>query len=196
MLAATPVSATLQDSDQAVASNLEVYQSLAAEIADSLAVPPAGEGGRNVHVAVSPSEARWFLEEPVRRRFLARGWRVHPADTAEYRADVGVLQMRVTYANVRRPGLFSARVADRTVRMVAFVRLASIKAGAVLAEGEKVASRMDTVDVALIESLENPMVAVTQGKMPAESFLSGWAEPLAVIGAVAIAIYLLFTVRS
>jgi hypothetical protein len=37
---------------------------------------------------------------------------------------------------------------------------------------------------------------VTKGYLPPEGFFSTWAEPLVIIGAIAVAVYLLFTVRS
>jgi hypothetical protein len=54
----------------------------------------------------------------------------------------------------------------------------------------------DVVEVSLIESLENPSVPQTHGVFPPEGFFAGWAEPLVLLGAVAVAVYLLFTVRS
>jgi hypothetical protein len=39
-------------------------------------------------------------------------------------------------------------------------------------------------------------VSVTQGTLPGEGFFSSLVEPLVMIGAIAVAVYLLFTVRS
>jgi len=54
----------------------------------------------------------------------------------------------------------------------------------------------DTIQVSQVPLLEDPNVPVTQGTLPAEGFFSSLAEPLIMIGAVAVAVYLLFTVRS
>jgi hypothetical protein len=55
---------------------------------------------------------------------------------------------------------------------------------------------VDTVRMAEIPTLEDPNVPQTQGTRPSEGFFSSLAEPLIMLGAVAVAVYLLFTVRS
>ena len=47
-----------------------------------------------------------------------------------------------------------------------------------------------------IRELENPNLPVTQGTLPTGGFFSSFAEPLIVLGAVAVAMLLLFSVRS
>ena len=54
----------------------------------------------------------------------------------------------------------------------------------------------DTIRVSAIPSLEDPGVPLTQGALPPEGFFSSLVEPLVMLGAVAVAVYLLFTVRS
>jgi len=188
--------AAAQESEGAVPANLKLLQTLAGVIADSVAQTRAQADSPAVRIAVSPMEVRWFLEEPVARAFRSRGWGVVISDSARYVVEFGALAMNVKYENVRRSGLFSARVVDRSVRLRAQVRVADRSTGAVLEAGEKAAEHADTVELSMIESLETSWVPATRGSLPAEGFFSGWAEPLIVIGSVAVAIYLLFTVRS
>jgi hypothetical protein len=193
---AVPFTAAAQDPASAVLPNLKLYQALAGVIADSVARARPAVDTASVRISVSPGEVRWILEEPVAKAFRNRGWGVVISDSARFLVEFGALAMNVKYENVRRPGIFASRVVDRTVRLGAQVRVADRATGVVLSAEEKSAEHADTVELSMIESLETSWVPATRGTVPAEGFLSGWAEPLIVIGSVAVAIYLLFTVRS
>lgn len=57
-------------------------------------------------------------------------------------------------------------------------------------------TKIDTVEVEDIKSLENPAFQFTQASIPPEPFLSGVAEPIIAIGTAALAVVLFFTIRS
>jgi hypothetical protein len=57
-------------------------------------------------------------------------------------------------------------------------------------------TRIDTVKVDDLKSLENDSFPFTKGTIPPEPFLSGFAEPLIAIGIAAAVIVIFFTVRS
>jgi hypothetical protein len=184
------------EADSPVPTNLRIFQTLGSLIADSAAQVVARPDSPRVSVNVAPSEFRWFMDGPVADAFRARGCRVVAADSARFAAEFGALAMRVSYTNVRRPGFFSARIVDRSVRLAVSLRVTERSTGALVVGGERAAEYADTVELSAIDTLETPWVPVTRGTLPAEGFFSGWAEPLIVIGSIAVAIYLLFTVRS
>jgi hypothetical protein len=62
--------------------------------------------------------------------------------------------------------------------------------------GERKAAYADTILLSQVESIEQPAIPSTRGTVPPEDFFSGLVEPLVIVGAVAVAIFLLFTVRS
>ena len=185
-----------EEADSSVQTNLKVYQSLGRSIGDSIAQTIARVDSPRIAVTVAPAEFRWFMDGPVSDAFRARGWKVVVPDSARYVAEFGALVMHVAYANVRRPGLFSSRVVDRSVKMSVSIRLTDRTTGGLILATERAGEFGDTVELSGIEALETPWVAATRGTLPPEGFLSGWAEPLIVIGSIAVAIYLLFTVRS
>jgi hypothetical protein len=55
---------------------------------------------------------------------------------------------------------------------------------------------VDTVKVEDIKYLENESFPFTKGTVPAEPFISGFAEPLIAIGIAAAVVVLYFTIRS
>ncbi|HUI11675.1 MAG TPA: hypothetical protein VL221_15175 [Bacteroidota bacterium] len=177
-------------------TNLRIYQTLAGSLGDSLAaLIPASDTPRvNVHVA--PADVAWFLQGDVERAFSARRCDVRTGDSARYDAGLGATVMRVRYTNLRRSWMFGPHLVDRSVTLTARTRLADRLEGRVLESGEHTASFTDTVAVDAVQDLEQAAIPVTKGVLPGEDFFSGIAEPLVVVGAVAVAIFLLFTVRS
>jgi hypothetical protein len=104
--------------------------------------------------------------------------------------------MGVAYENVRRDGLFGARVVTRTVFMEADVSVVNRTTGEVLHRSTVSRTRRDDVRVDDLARLEEPGLAWTTGKVPPEGFFSSALEPLITVGAIAVAVILLFTVRS
>ena len=54
----------------------------------------------------------------------------------------------------------------------------------------------DTINVEEVENVENRSYPFTQGDLPPEPFFSSLLEPIVAIGAAAVTVFLLFTVRS
>ena len=57
-------------------------------------------------------------------------------------------------------------------------------------------SLTDTIALDKIDDLENKAYNFTRSEKPEEPFLSGLTEPLIAVSAIAVSIYLLFSVRS
>jgi hypothetical protein len=185
-----------QDSASAVATNMRIYQALAASLGDSLAgFVPAGDSAR-VTVRVAPQDVAWFLQDAVERPFRVKGCVISMSDSARYGAEFGALGMNVRYSNLRRKGIFGSRVLDRLIVLQARLRLTDRAGGSVVMTGERKAEYSDTIPLSQVESIEHAALPSTRGTIPPEDFFSGIAEPLVIVGAVAVAIFLLFTVRS
>jgi len=191
-----PLRAEGQEVERSSPTNLQLYQRLASSIADSMAAYNPGSEFPSVQVVVTPADVRWFLEDPVARSFQARRWRVLVSDSARYAAELGALEMRVTYSNIRQNGLFGEKVMDRSARLVVRTRLVDRWTGQVVGGGERSAEESDSVSLSTIETMENQSIPSTHAPLPQEGFFSSWVEPLVVVCAVAVALFLLFTVRS
>jgi hypothetical protein len=76
------------------------------------------------------------------------------------------------------------------------LRLVDRVEGTVGMSAERMAVFSDTIALSQVERIEHASLPVTRGRVPPEDFFSGIAEPLIIVGAVAVAIFLLFTVRS
>jgi hypothetical protein len=185
-----------QDSAAAVVTNLRAYQSLAGSLGDSLAnLLPAADSPR-VAVRIAPPDFAWFLQDAVERPFRGRQCVISAIDSARYAVEFGAVEMNVQYSNSRRDGIFGSRVLDRMIVLLARLRLVDRATGTILMAGERKAVFTDTINSSQVERIEHAALPVTRGTVPPEAFFSGIVEPLIIVAAVAVAIFLLFTVRS
>jgi hypothetical protein len=139
-LLASTVPCARADDDGRTASNMQLFQAIAVGLADSLATADVQRD--SVSVTVDPQDVRWFLSVSAERAFRERGWNIARAPSARYAAEFTFYEMRVTYANPRRSGIFGARLVDRQVSVHAHVRLADLRGGGMRMDGERWKCRM------------------------------------------------------
>jgi hypothetical protein len=183
------------DDESPKATNLDVMRALATKIAGSCLDTLSVQDAPKFRLRVLPAETGWVLEEAIRAGLAARGAR--PADaTYDRLAEFGILDMRVLYDDLRRDGFMGAKIVERTVSVTLHASITDSAATRVLFSGDRSASVSDTVLVSEISRLESSMLPMTRGTIPEEGFLDNIAGPFIVLGAVAVAVILLFTVRS
>jgi len=193
-LAAAPTMA--QEGKGPVRTTMGITQMLADTIARrAFAVLPKSDSS-SVAVTVLPAGEAWFLEEPVFRAARARGCIPDFFPGARYTAEFGITDMRVELMNPRRPGLFSARLVDRTVTLALWGKIVDRTSGRLLVGETWREQCTDTVCVEDLERLETPGIPATRGVLPAEGLFTSFLEPLILLGAVGVAVFLLFTSRS
>jgi hypothetical protein len=192
--AAAPAMA--QDRRGPVRTTMGVSQALADTIARrAFSVLPLSDSS-SVAVTMLPAGEAWFLEAAIFRAARASGHVPDVSPEARYAAEFGITDMRVELFNPRRPGLFSARLVDRTVTLALWGKIVDRTSGRILAGETWREQYTDTVYVEDLERLETPGVPATRGVLPAEGLFSSFLEPLILLGAVGVAVYLLFTSRS
>jgi len=176
--------------------NLRILQDMMAEIADSVFAIPGAQPASTVRYAIQPSAHAWYLEHTLRAP--AQGHGLVPTEAADARYDVrfGVEEIGVTYANARRTWVFGEQVMDRTVLLGGTVKIVEQGSGAILLARSFATAVHDTVPVVGIESLESPGIPATHSAPPSAGLFSSLVEPIVLIGSVAVAVYLLFSVRN
>jgi hypothetical protein len=198
VLALFTMSASGQDEDsvRTPLSNLEVFQHVARDLAGPLVDSILSGDPSSIGISIAPGDLQWFLEEPFDRSFRKKGWSIKLPDSAHYRLDIGVYELRIAYANPHRTGFLGSRVVDRVGVLGLNFRLTDLSKGNVFFEGRRGGHYEDVVELSSVTRLEHPAVPATHASLPAEDFFSGLGEPLIVLGSIAIAVFLLFTVRS
>ena len=102
--------------------------------------------------------------------------------------------LKVEYKNPFSDGLFSSLLAEREISLNSTFTITGID--------KKINSygfnetKIDTVKLDEIHSLENPTLPFTQSEIPSSPLLSNLWEPILVVGTLIITIVLLFSVRS
>jgi hypothetical protein len=177
-----------------VLTNLEIFQKLSYQVGDSVAV--FLNQGDSVRVIVRPIESAWYVEGVIRQVFSEKGHFPVQSSTARNEVELGLVKAQVEYANVRRAGPFSSKIVDRTLSVEFLVKVVDNRSGEILVSTTFVKSAIDVVEMSDVERLENSGIPATHGVLPEEGFFSTFLEPLVAIGAMAVAVYLLFHVRS
>jgi hypothetical protein len=181
---------------QQVETNLNVFRRLSylmgQETADSLTNPASV----TVHLAVEPLELGWLVEDGFTQALSAAGVNVSTRDSGTTRLACIVEQTDVLYSNVRRDGLLGPKIVDRSIGLALRIRTFDREEGLLRSTRELQRSARDTIQLDDIERVEQPNLPVLKGRIPPEGFFSSVAEPLIVIVAIAVAVFLLFKVRS
>lgn len=175
-------------------TNLELIQKLSREVGDTLALF-IGEGD-SVRLLMHPVESSWYVEGSVLQAVSKRGCIPTASPSAPYDIELGLENVQVRYADVRRSGFFGSRVLDRTVTVQYAAKVVDKRSGTIVLSKTIVGSTDDVVEASEVENLENVGIPTTHGSLPKEGFFSTLLEPFVTMGAIAVAVYLLFHVRS
>jgi hypothetical protein len=179
-----------------VTSNLQLMQVLAERIGGRIAEELARHDSARILVQVFPKESAWYVESGIVRGLTAHGWQPVASGVAKYNAELGLSNLRVRYENVRRDWIFGTKTLDRNVTVAMNVKVADQHSGEILLSTTMEEETNDSIEMSAVPLVENPHLPVTVGSMPSEGFFSTVAEPLVALGAVAVAVFLLFHVRS
>jgi len=169
---------------------------LAATIGDRAVTGIAGSDTGSVRVEILPEEYGWFMEPDIGNSMSAAGWRPTLSTAAAYVAQFGVDQILVEYYNIRKDGIFGSKIMDRQISMLVNARVVEAGSGDIIWSDDLLEQYRDTVEYAAWPGIESPGVPLTKGELPGEGFFSTVLEPLMVLGTVAVAVILLFSVRS
>ena len=195
VLVVLAVAGAAHAADAEPASNLRLMQELARAEGRELASRIPAADSLTVNVTVAPEALAWIVRGPLLEAVQER--RAVPVSSGgAFALGFAITEVSVRYENSRRSWLFGARQVDRIVTLSGDASVTDSRTGRMLAAAPLSRSVRDTVDVAAIPVLEEPGVPQTHAPLPDVGFLEWGAEPLIMIGAVAVAVYLLFHVRS
>lgn len=178
------------------ATNLETFRLLSQSIAGRTFQQTTTGAGGKVRINIFPKDVAWIVEGGIVEAARSHRLVVTEAETVAYQVTFGLDDARVVYTNIRRDGLFGPKIVDRTVRLRLSTKIVDGADGRIVRAADIEESITDTIRVADIPQIENPVVPFTKGSLPKEGFFTSLAEPLIVVGSVAIAVLLLFNVRS
>ena len=169
---------------------------LAATVGERAVKGISGSDTGSVRVEIQPDDYGWFMEQDIGNSLRDAGWRPTLSATPTYLAQFGVDQILVEYYNIRKDGIFGTKLMDRQISMLVNARVVETGSGNILWGDDLLEQYADTVEYSALPRIESPGVPLTKGELPSEGFFSSVFEPLLVLGTIAVAVILLFSVRS
>ncbi|MGA9116622.1 MAG: hypothetical protein WB626_07600 [Bacteroidota bacterium] len=167
-------------------TNLEVIAALAREAGDSVRMMLGGWGARSVGLRVLPEADSWMVASAFWTGLEAGAGPGN--DSSDLLAEFAVRALPVAYGG--------GDPMERRVELAAGVMVRERVSGRTLLLRDFHLVRRDTVGVRELEGIENAAVPASRGRRPEEGLLSGFVEPLLLMGAIGVAVFLLFRVRS
>ncbi len=178
------------------ATNLDVMRSLARMIADRTLKEAGVKDTPKIQITVLPKESAWYIESGIIDAMRTANLSLSDDGTAPFLIEFGLSDARVQYSNIRKDGFFGAKLVDRKVNLRLTSKVVNRQTGILAFSSDLEESITDTIELSEVSKVENPAIAITKGTLPGEGFFSNFAEPLILIGSIAIAVILLFNVRS
>jgi len=188
-----------EQGDPPIRTNLEVFQTelslLAAEV-----VQRSGDGlGESLFVTVRSSDTSWVARNTIVEALKKLNYSVFLLSSAgEARGaaiDLGIVEMRVRYGDAFRESFLGTRKTERTISTTISANVRNAQ-NEVLFAGAISKAYKDTVNVSQVPELESPSIFFTHGELRGTEFLEEVLEPIIIVGASAVVVYLFFTVRS
>ncbi len=175
-------------------TNLDVFYSLTDSLVDKInSEIPSNE--KKILLTLNLGESYTLFSNNIMERFKKDGREIliQPPDELNVsKVDIVMEGAGVEYGEMFRDGFFGTHYIQRYSTIFGnYVQTFSDKG-----KQEFEITLIDTVKVEDINSLENNSYPFTKGTVPAEPFLSGFAEPLIAIGTAALVVVLFFTIRS
>ncbi len=178
------------------ATNLDVMRSLARMIADRTLKEAGVKDTPKIQITVLPKESAWYIESGIIDAMRTANLSLSDDGTAPFLIEFGLSDARVQYSNIRKDGFFGAKLVDRKVNLRLTSKVVNRQTGILAFSSDLEESITDTIELSEVSTVENPAIAITKGTLPGEGFFSNLAEPLILIGSIAVAVILLFNVRS
>jgi hypothetical protein len=196
MLVVQASSLPAQSEENPPPPTLEIFQRLATTIAGRVADEVMANDSAEISLTLLPKESAWFLDRSVAQGFASRGHRTGGGAPSAISVECGVEHLSVKYEDLRRSWFLGARVVTRKVELALTFKTTPGNPGSLVQHRRVSEVGRDTVFVADLAELENPMIPATRGVLPREGFFSNMAEPVIMAGAIGVAVYLLFSIRS
>lgn len=174
--------------------NLDLLQILAKRIA--IQVSSNVTLGNTVFVRVNPKDASWYIESGLYDGFRSERVATADADSATYIAVFSIRDSRIRYEKPRGDNIFGERCVDRRVILSLNVKLERRFEETPVLVQQFDEEFTDTISVAKIDQIENPIVDASKGTLESGGFFSTFLEPIVLLGSIGVAVFLLFHVRS
>ena len=196
LLLAAWAAAEAASEDGSPPSNLSQIRLVLSRAADSLAVALSDQVPGATTLQVEPSEIAWLAEESFGNRLRRGGWTPGAGTEPGWSLVVVVEDISVVYRNAGQSSVFGRELLDRSVTASVHLRGTFEDSLEPAFDTRFESSVRDTIAATDVEFVETSYLPFTQGRVPQGGFFSTVLEPVVILGTIAVAVLLLFTVRS
>lgn len=179
-------------------TNIEVMQSLIARISDKVLTYSNIPVQESISVRYPAIDDAWIAKTVITPKLKSEGYKVFDFDSinSKYLYEIGSLILEVQYLNMFRDGLFGEKRLTRNISTSLAVELKNSLTNEILHSGLLNEKMSDTVSVDEIENLELASVKRSRADIPDNDILDSIIEPLVIIGAVGVSVYLFYYIRT
>ncbi len=181
-------------------TNVELLQRTVGESVGRIIVDGKIGPGERIAVKSPRDENSWLVDQSAFAVLTSHGIRVFSSSvadssSADARLELVPILLSVRYSPVFHDGLFGEAKTERSVEGKFSASLINRDGSVRLS---KLYSRIftDTIAVEAIPSVDHPSLKIARGDPPAQGIFDALLAPVVILGSLAIAVYLLFTVRS
>ncbi len=183
--------------EENIPTNGDIFSRLCAEATDSIAAQlPATDSSAIAIVFDTDSVTHTFhyvILEEMKKRFRSVFLQETNVDAI---VSLTVSHVSVQYENPFSETFLGERKAARRAKLQMRGTIVNASNRQVMWAGTVERSFTDTIPISQIASLESSSRAVAQGIIPEAPFIERLAEPMIIIAATGIAVYLFFTIRG
>ena len=187
-------------SDGSPKINLEIIQTSLENIADNVVTRSSFTPQDTVVLRGSQSNDGWIATQAFSSSLKKRSIHVFYRDDSshtEYTViSLGNFDVTVLYDSLHREGLFGEIKGKRHIYTRLTVESRRGKTGEVTFSDALTDVYHDTIAEEDIHKVESSSLPFTHGELPKESFLDRFVEPLVVVGATGLVVFLFFNVRT
>ncbi|MGD0339388.1 MAG: hypothetical protein ABSB78_11440 [Bacteroidota bacterium] len=189
-----------QSPSQLRPTNVEQLQKIVRSVVERVFQAEAFQPGLCIRVRNGKDENSWLVDQSAFDVLFAHGIKAVVAEAgdsanADGSLEIFPISLGVRYSPVFRDDLFSEARTGRTIEGKFSVSVIW-KNGSVGLAKDYSETITDTIAVSDLPSIEHPTLRAARGEPPAQGFFDSLLEPFVILGTLAIAVYLLFTVRS
>ncbi len=175
-------------------------QSLLGHITQEIKGHSRLHAGDTIVFRMGTAEDGWIVQNALTADLASSGFAVFlrrdSVRQGGYSLQVLSAALKVMYEDMYHDGFLGTRKVRRTVSAAVTCELLRPETGEFIYTGSPSVESADTVAVDDIPTLELASAKTTHGEVPSESFLDRVLEPVVIIGATGVSIYLFFHVRS
>ncbi|MBI3189318.1 MAG: hypothetical protein HYZ33_01590 [Ignavibacteriales bacterium] len=187
-------------SDDSVKTNMQLFRDGIVTLTDSIFNRLPNEKRNSIVVSIQMIEELSFVSQTIVSELQSKGVQVFIESTTVtpsfLELQINSPELRISYGDSFRESFLGETKANRTVTVSLPFLAKDVQSNSVLQSGTLLYNYSDTVSTDMISLLEQQGIPSTHAPMPERNFFDRLLEPLIIIGATGVAVYLFFHVRS